>query len=59
MYSLTANQDDYTRNFNKNVKILIVDEINKVKYEIKYPWIGKISVSNNKMEYFSFNFLFW
>lgn len=52
MYSLTANQDDYTRNFNKNVKILIVDEINKVKYEIKYPWIGKISVSNNKMEYF-------
>ena len=60
MYSLKANPENSGKTFDKKLKILIYDEINKQKYEIKYHCFGKISVLNisNLQNFVIYNFLF-
>ena len=44
MHSLTGNPSVSPKPLDKELKILIHDEINKIKYEIMCPCMGKISV---------------
>lgn len=43
MLSLTT-ANDSIKFFDKDLKVIVQDEVNEEKYEIKYHWMGKISV---------------
>ena len=43
MLSLTS-ADDSIKFVEKDLKVLVHDEVNKKTHEIKYHWMGKISV---------------